>query len=51
LDISGNDNSEEQPANIPPIFSQLLVIHFDISGNVFNDLQFKNTVLTQSISP
>ena len=39
LDISGNDNNEEQFVNNPPIFVALRIFHLDISGSVFIDEQ------------
>ena len=37
--MSGKDNKEQQPQNNPFISFALLVFHFDISGNNFNEEQ------------
>ena len=37
LEISGNGSKDEHPKNNPSISVTLLVFHFEILGNDFND--------------
>ena len=42
FEISGSDNNEEHPLNIPHMSTTFEVFHFEISDNNFSDEQLKN---------